>query len=62
MTLCHLGSLGITLRSLWVYFNVTLGLLWVYDDHFGIILASLGGLLEGFWVYEAGFGYGAGPH
>ena len=46
----------INLGSLWVYFNVTLGLLWVYDDHFGIILASLGGLLEGFWVYEGGFG------
>ena len=44
------------LESLWNDFDVTLGLLWVYEGHFGITLASLGGLLGGFWVYEGGFG------
>ena len=51
-----LESLWKQFRSLWDHFDVTLGLLWVYEGHFGITLASPGGLLGGFWVNEGGFG------
>ena len=56
MILCStttgLGSLGVTLGSLWGHFGVTLGLLWVSEGGFGTLLGYFDVTLGCFWALE----------
>ena len=47
--------MGVTLRSLWGHFGVTLGSVWVSVGDFGSVVGYFAMIVESLWVYEGPF-------
>ena len=47
----HSRHMGVTLGSLWDYFGISLGSVWVSVGDFGSLAGHFAMIVESFWVY-----------
>ena len=51
----HLRHMGVTSGSLWAYFGISVGSVWVSVGDFGSLDGHFAMIVESLWVYEGPF-------